>query len=178
MLQKLRGSAGPSSTAAPLPMPNCPGAICKLSDDEEGDASGQDARATASSSTSQLPAHAFCNLPDDEGGDESGQDSRALASASSRPLAVTAVSDDEAPSGPQQSKKRKSRQPSAPSYDAIRKQLNRVLSSACRCSKRTKGSKNCLRAYRGKLDELCSMQLRLRRLHKLDMDREAVCYKH
>ena len=159
-------------------------AICQLSDEEGENGVGQNARATASSSRGAQRANAVCQLSDEE---DIGQDAHATASSSSglhadanatssiQVLDVTAMSDDEAHAGPlpeRQSKKRK-RLAAPPSYDAIRKQLNRVLNSVCRCSKRTKNRKNCLQPFRGKLDELVSMQLRLRKLHKLDMDREA-----
>ena len=165
---------------ATLPMSGLT-AICKLSDDEGENEIRQDARATASSSSASRArlANAVCQLSDDEGQQDGiGQDAHATASSSSgfhagatssnRLLDITAMSDDEATSG----KKRK-RQASAPNYDAIRKQLNRALNSICRCSRRRKDRRNCLHPFRGKLDELVSMQLRLRKLHKLDMDREA-----
>ena len=85
-----------------------------------------------------------------------------------RPVDVAAVSDEEACGIPQpvgERQKPRKRHRVAPSYDTIRKQVSRILSSGCRCVKRRKDKNNCFLPFRssGMLDQLIATQLSLRR---------------
>ena len=120
---------------------------------------------------------AIQDLSDEEGGPCPASRGHQAAASSSQPAlaAVTAVSDDEggvADERPPRGSKRK-KSGSGPSYHDVRKQLVRALSGSCRCARRRQDGRNCVARFRGRLDDLLALQLRLRQLHKLDMDREA-----
>ena len=115
----------------------------------------------------------------------------ASSSSASRPLqivpaalddetalaSISALSDDgdgEFATAPLQNKRRRGEEPS---LDKIRQSVIRSLNGSCKCARQKNRCHNCLAAFRCKLDELTSLRLRLRRMHKLDMDREALGWK-
>ena len=78
------------------------------------------------------------------------------------------------PAAPTDVKRKRVRPPPEPSIEAIRLQLNKVLCSRCRCSRKSRFKKpSCLAPFRKHMDKLANMQLGWRQLLKQDMDREA-----
>ena len=147
------------------PAPNPPGrSLCSLnvlSDDEE-----QHAVAASSSCSGRKNILA-------------GPTPQPANSADSKVNAVVCLTDDEADNTAVVStscgvKRKSGAVPAPPSMEQIRRQLNRVLSSSCRCSRKRRDGPNCFRKFRDKIDQLAALQFAWRKLHKEDMDREAI----
>ena len=97
------------------------------------------------------------------------------ASSSSRAIEgpsvahVTSLSDEEEVRDRPQKRKAKEI-----SYAQVRSAVIRSLNGSCQCRRVRADKRNCLDAFRGRLDDITSLRVKLLSLHKLDMDEEVL----
>ena len=81
---------------------------------------------------------------------------------------VTNLSDEE----PVRERPEKRKRVKEISYVKVRSAVIRSLNGSCQCRRVRADKRNCLDAFRGQLDDITSLRVRLLSLHKLDMDEE------